>query len=62
MIRDGLVEKIWEGTRSVLALDVIRACRGGQPGKAFAHVSFALVLPLRLVYKDVISMSTYSRH
>ncbi|KAF8329507.1 uncharacterized protein EI90DRAFT_2924032 [Cantharellus anzutake] len=27
MIRDSLVEKIWEGTANVLALDVLRACK-----------------------------------
>ncbi|KAF8316582.1 acyl-CoA dehydrogenase/oxidase C-terminal [Clavulina sp. PMI_390] len=35
MIRDALVEKIWEGTPNIMALDVLRACRGGQSGRAF---------------------------
>jgi alkylation response protein AidB-like acyl-CoA dehydrogenase len=40
MIRDASVEKIWEGTANVLALDVIRACTGGRAMNAFSSVSW----------------------
>lgn len=48
MIRDGLVEKIWEGTPNIMALDVLRACRGGQSGRAFATV--------RLLYLSLVTL------
>ncbi|KDN35527.1 hypothetical protein RSAG8_11522, partial [Rhizoctonia solani AG-8 WAC10335] len=38
LIRDSLVEKIWEGTINVLALDMLRAARGGAI-KAFCEWS-----------------------
>lgn len=42
MIRDALVEKIWEGTPNIMALDVVRACRDGRSGVAFVDVSATL--------------------
>jgi hypothetical protein len=38
MIRDGLVEKIWEGTTTILALDVLRAVKKQDTLKAFVQV------------------------
>ncbi|KAL0565878.1 hypothetical protein V5O48_016145, partial [Marasmius crinis-equi] len=39
LIRDALVEKIWEGTTTVLALDVVRACR--EPATLEAYFEWA---------------------
>jgi hypothetical protein len=39
MVRDALVEKIWEGTANIMALDVVRACCDGRSGIAFVDVS-----------------------
>lgn len=41
LIRDSLVEKIWEGTTNVLALDMVRAARedSGAPVRAFCEWS-----------------------
>lgn len=39
MIRDALVEKIWEGTANIMALDVVRACCDERSGLAFVDVS-----------------------
>ncbi|GAB1525376.1 hypothetical protein RhiTH_008536 [Rhizoctonia solani] len=43
LIRDSLVEKIWEGTVNVLALDMLRAMRGGDAIKAFCEWSRAII-------------------
>lgn len=39
LMRDGMVEQIWEGTTTVLALDVVRAVQRKDSLKAFAQVS-----------------------
>lgn len=38
-IRDALVEKIWEGTTSVLALDLVRSANDPATFMAFKNVS-----------------------
>lgn len=38
-IRDALVEKIWEGTTSVLALDLVRSANDPTTFRAFKNVS-----------------------
>ena len=40
LIRDGMVEKIWEGTTTVLALDLVRAVRKRGILDAFVQVSY----------------------
>ena len=39
IIRDSLVEKIWEGTTTVLSLDLVRAARDPSTLKSFIMVS-----------------------
>jgi len=48
MIRDALVEKIWEGTTNIMALDLVRACREGC-GIALVKVSSTLTRPIILI-------------
>jgi hypothetical protein len=38
-IRDALVEKIWEGTTSILALDLVRSAKDPATFVAFTTVS-----------------------
>lgn len=45
LIRDGMVEQIWEGTTTVLSLDVMRAVQRTDSLTAFAQVS-AIILYL----------------
>lgn len=40
-IRDALVEKIWEGTTSVLALDLVRSANDPSTFAAFKNVSLS---------------------
>ncbi|KAG6830717.1 hypothetical protein H0H87_007304 [Tephrocybe sp. NHM501043] len=51
-IRDSLVEKIWEGTTTVLALDLARAAQGPTTLKSFISVSFSP--PTQYQYKRLL--------
>ncbi|CEL62982.1 Putative acyl-CoA dehydrogenase AidB OS=Escherichia coli (strain K12) GN=aidB PE=1 SV=3 [Rhizoctonia solani AG-1 IB] len=70
LIRDSLVEKIWEGTINVLALDMIRAARGGAI-KAFCEWSRAIIaqhpgpsieLVKRLTLLESLNLANCSSH
>lgn len=38
LIRDAMVEKTWEGTENIMALDMMRAAKDGKVAVAFAKV------------------------
>ncbi|CAE6368315.1 unnamed protein product [Rhizoctonia solani] len=70
LIRDSLVEKIWEGTINVLALDMLRAARGGAI-KAFCEWSRAIIaqhpgpsieLVKRLTLLESLNLANCSSH
>lgn len=47
LIRDAMVEKIWEGTENIMALDMMRAAKDGKAVTAFVKVL--------LVFRQVIT-------
>jgi hypothetical protein len=44
LIRDGLVEQIWEGTMNILALDLMRAVREEKDIQKFVKVNISAIL------------------
>lgn len=61
-IRDALVEKIWEGTTTVLALDLVRAARDVNTMSAFVSVSLPSLLSLPIKLKISTVGSTYHHY
>ncbi|ELU38731.1 acyl-CoA dehydrogenase domain-containing protein [Rhizoctonia solani AG-1 IA] len=64
LIRDSLVEKIWEGTVNVLALDMLRAMRGGDAIKAFCEVCLSPCVFVAMVasYYRPVPRTLYQPH
>lgn len=61
-IRDALVEKIWEGTTTVLDLDLVRAARDVNTMSAFVSVSLPSLLSLPIKLKISTVGSTYHHY
>jgi hypothetical protein len=64
LIRDALVEKIWEGTVDVMALDLIRATRDGYTLESFCQVRdlspiFLFLFFIRRKCSGELNLSTY---
>ena len=53
VIRDSLVEKIWEGTTTVLSLDFVRASQDPETLNAFITVGFIRSVEPSLILEHV---------